>query len=262
MNLNLTGKTALVTASTTGLGLAAAQTLLAEGAHVVICSRHQDAVDNALAQLHQIAPHAAGTIADVTNPDDIHNLIDFTIKTYGQLDILITNAGGPAKGTFDTTPLPAWSHSIDLTLMSVVHLIHAALPHLRQSDAPAILAITSISAKQPIAGLMLSNVLRPAVIGLIKTLSQELGPEGIRANAILPGWTATDRVVEILTHRAEDNGSTYDTEVAKINATIPFGRMAQPEEFARVATFLVSPAASYITGTMIQVDGGSYAGLL
>jgi 3-oxoacyl-[acyl-carrier protein] reductase len=136
------------------------------------------------------------------------------------------------------------------------------LPHLRNSDAASILTVTSVSVKEPITGLLLSNVMRPGVVGMTKTLSQELGPENIRVNSILPGWTATDRVNELMDYRARTNDTTPEEEKGKITGGIPLGRMAQPEEFGNVAAFLVSPAASFVTGAMLQVDGGSYSGLL
>jgi 3-oxoacyl-[acyl-carrier protein] reductase len=141
--------------------------------------------------------------------------------------------------------------------MSAVRLIKAALPHLRQSDAGSILTITSVSVIKPIAGLLLSNVMRPAVAGLTRTLAQELASDNIRVNAILPGWTATDRVVHIFEDRAERNGTSVEAEQSGIVQTIPLARMAEPAEFGRVATFLVSPAASYVTGVLLPVDGGS-----
>ena len=146
---------------------------------------------------------------------------------------------------------------MDLTLLSTVNLIQAALPYLRASQHAAILTVTSYSAKQPIPNLMLSNSLRAAVIGLTKSLANELGPNGIRVNSIMPGWTRTERVVELMQARASQNNSTPDVEIAKQTADIPLRRMAEPPEFARVATFLCSPAASYIHGAMIPVDGGA-----
>jgi 3-oxoacyl-[acyl-carrier protein] reductase len=136
-------------------------------------------------------------------------------------------------------------------------LIKAALPHLRQSNAAAILTITSVSVLRPIAGLLLSNVMRPAVAGLTRSLAQELAPDNIRVNAILPGWTATDRVVHIFEDRVERNGTSIEAEQASIVQTIPLRRMAEPAEFGRVATLLVSPAASYVTGVLLPIDGGS-----
>ncbi len=265
MDLGLQGKKALVVAASKGLGFATAKQLVQEGAHVAICGRVQARVENAVQKLKEVRRQETavfGFVTDVTNSAQIQQLVQDSASTLGGLDILVTNAGGPPGGTFDSTPIEAWEQAFHLTLMSVTHLIKAALPYLRQSNAPSILTITSISVKQPIAGLFLSNAIRPAVVGLTKSLSQELGPEGIRINSILPGWTATERVEEIMAYRAAQNGTTAEIEAAKITSTIPMRRMGRPEEFGAVAAFLVSPAASYVTGAMLQVDGGSYTGLL
>lgn len=265
MDLGLNGLNALVVASTDGLGLAAARQLVQEGARVAICGRSAERLETALSELRTLSDDedkVVGWTADVTQPEDINRLIDNTVAALGGLDIVITNAGGPPTGSFEATAAETYEQALHLTLLSAVRVIKAALPHLRRSRSASILTITSISLKQPLAGLLMSNVFRPAVAGLTKTLSQELGPENIRVNSILPGWTATDRVVEIFEFRAEQNGTSVEAERGKVTANIPLGRMAQPEEFGRVAAFLVSPAASYMTGAMIPVDGGSYSGLL
>jgi 3-oxoacyl-[acyl-carrier protein] reductase len=263
MDLGLKDKVALVTGASSGLGFATALTLAQEGAKVVICGRSQERLDEAVAQIErETGIDILALACDVTKPDDIEQVVAFAAAQYGGLDILITNAGGPPGGTFDSLNLEQWDAAINLTLMSTARLIKAALPHLRQSQAASILTITSISVKKPISGLIMSNVIRPAVVGLTKTLSQELGPENIRVNSILPGWTATDRVNYLLDYRARQNGTDRETERSKITQNIPLGRMAIPAEFANVATFLVSPAASYVTGMMMQVDGGEYPGLL
>lgn len=265
MDLRLSGRAALVAAATAGLGYATAGQLAREGASVAICGRDPQRVRRAVERLRQLASdpeRVAGWAADVAAADDCTMLVDRAARHFGRLDILVTNAGGPPGGTFDSTQLEQYQAAMALTLMSAVRLIQAALPWLRQSDAACILTITSISLKQPIGGLLLSNIFRPAVAGLTKSLSQELGREGIRVNSILPGWTATERVNEIMAYRSQANGTTADAERGKIAAGIPLGRMGEPEEFGRVAAFLVSPAASYITGAMIPVDGGSYAGLI
>lgn len=265
MDLGLKDSCALVAASSKGLGFAAARELLREGARVMINGHDPINLDRAVATLRE----ELGTdvpvfahVADLTQVEAVDELVETAAAELGGLDILITNNGGPPGGTFETTDLDAWRRGLDLTLMSAVHLIRAALPYLAKSDAASILTVTSISVKQPIDGLHLSNVIRPAVVGLTKSLAQELGPQGIRANSILPGWTATERVDYLLGLKAEKAGTSPDAEAAKINATVPLGRMGEPAEFGRVAAFLVSPAASYVDGVMIQVDGGRYAGLL
>lgn len=264
MDLELTGKVALVTAASRGLGFAAAKALLLEGAQVVICGRNEERLATAVADLQMLAGSSAvaGQVADVTNKDEIRQLVAMTVETFGGLDILVTNAGGPPSGGFDAFEMATWQEAVNLTLMSAVDLIQEALPHLRNSQAGSILTITSISAKQPLPNLILSNVLRPAVLGLTKSLSQELGPDGIRVNSILPGWTATERVDELMAANAKRNGTTKAEEVAKITAAIPLGRIGKPEEFGHVAAFFSSPAASFVTGVMIQVDGGRTAGLI
>lgn len=263
MDLGLSDKVALVAASSRGLGFATARQLVREGTKVVICGRTEADVTEAVAQLQGLASGAAaGLVADVTVAGDIERMVDFTVEQFGGLDILVTNAGGPPGGKFEDVSTGQWEAAVELTLMSAVRLIKAALPYLRQSEAASILTITSVSVKEPIAGLLLSNAIRPGVVGLTKTLSQELAADGIRANSILPGWTRTERVDELLAYRAEANNSSVETEMEKITSGIPLGRMAQPEEFGNVAAFLVSPAAGYLTGAMLQVDGGSYSGLI
>lgn len=265
MDLGLRDKVAVIAASSRGLGFAAALELVNEGAKVVVTGRDNGRLNEAVHRLAEAAGSdsaVAGLAVDVTDPGGIHELVEFAVGGFGRLDIVMTNAGGPPGGVFTSLDTAAWEKGFNLTLMSAVNLIQAALPYLRQSDAASILTITSVSVKQPIAGLLLSNVMRPAVAGLTKTLSQELGREGIRVNSILPGWTATERVDEIMAYRTQQNQTTREAEIAKIANSVPLGRMGQPEEFGRVAAFLVSPAASYVNGVMLQVDGGSYAGLI
>lgn len=262
MDLGLAGKVALLAASSKGLGFATAEALAAEGARVVVNGRQQADVDSAVAKLRQAGGEAEGIVADVTDTSAAAQMVAAAVERFGGLDILITNAGGPPSGSFDATSLDAWQRAVELTLLSAVRLVKEALPHLRRSDAANILTITSISVKEPLPGLLLSNAIRPAVAGLTKTLSQELGGEGIRVNSILPGWTRTGRVDELMAYRAQTNNSSVEAEMGKTTARNPMQRMGEPEEFGRVAAFLVSPAASYVNGVMLQVDGGSYAGLL
>lgn len=264
MDLGLANKVALVTAASQGLGFATALELVREGAQVVICGRNEEKLEAAVAELRAAVeePVVVGQVADVSDPADVRQLVSMTVETFGRLDMLVTNAGGPPGGTFDSFEIEAWQKAVNLTLMSAIHLIKEALPHLRESGAGSILTITSTAAKQPIPALILSNVIRPAVLGLTKSLSQELGPANIRVNSILPGWTRTERVDNLLAFNSERNGTTPEQEAAKISDAIPLGRIGQPEEFGRAAAFLLSPAASYITGVMLQVDGGRTNGLL
>jgi 3-oxoacyl-[acyl-carrier protein] reductase len=199
---------------------------------------------------------------DVSLPDVPEKLVRQTVDAFGGLDILITNAGGPPAGTIDSLDEAAWQKGMDLCLMLHVRLIKSALPFLRTSDSPSVLTVTSFTVKQPLENLLLSNSIRTAVIGLTKSLSLELGKEGIRVNSILPGWTETERVTQLMTVRAEANHSTAEEETRKLAATIPLGRVGRPQEFANAVAFMVSPVASYITGVMLSVDGGLIKGIL
>ena len=189
-------------------------------------------------------------------------MIDATVERFGRLDILITNAGGPPPGQFlDLTP-EDWEIAMRLTLMSAVRLLYSAVPVMKKQGEGSVLAITSVTVKQPLPNLVLSNSLRLSIVGLIKTLADELASDGIRVNGICPGWTRTDRVDQLLQDRASRQLTTPEVEAAKIAIDIPLGRMGTPEEFARAAAFLVSPAASYITGVSLLVDGGMYRGMM
>lgn len=257
MDLGLNQKRALVLGASRGLGFATAQLLASEGARVAINSRNEEKLRVAAAQLGGVA-----IPADVTDSSAAGRVIAETVAQLGGLDILITNAGGPPAGAFESFDDAAWEKGIDLSFMSHVRMIRAALPHLRQSSTPSVLTITSYSVKQPIPNLVLSNAVRAATVGLTKTLALELGKEGIRFNSILPGWTETERVTDLMNARAKQNGTTAEIEMAKQLQDSALGRIGRPEEFARAAVFLASPAASYITGVMLTVDGGMYKGTL
>jgi 3-oxoacyl-[acyl-carrier protein] reductase len=248
MDLQLKDKIALVTGASRGLGFAAAKCLAEEGAHVAINAREPEKLALAAAELTRIG--------------NGEKLIAETSWRWGGLDILITNAGGPPPGAFESFDDAAWQKAVELSLMVHVRLIRAALPWLKQSKAPAVLTVTSYSVKQPIPNLVLSNAVRAATVGLTKSLALELGSAGIRFNSILPGWTETERVTQLMDARAKTNVTTVKEEIAKQAKESPLGRMGKPEEFGRAAAFLVSPAASYITGVMLNVDGGMYKGTM
>ena len=262
MDLKLDGKIALVTGSSRGLGFAVALELAREGAQVAINSRNAAEAASAAQRIH----HATGAkvlplTADVTAAGSADYLVAEAVQYFGGLDILITNAGGPPSGSFESFDDATWQHAIESSFLSHVRLIRAALPHLRKSTTPSVLTLTSYSVKQPIPNLVLSNSIRAATASLTKTLSLELGAQGIRFNSILPGWTETERVTELMKFRADSNGTTIAEEINRQARDIPLGRLAQPEEFARAAVFLVSPAASYINGVMLPVDGGAIRGV-
>lgn len=263
MDLKLKDKHAFITGSSRGLGYATALVLAREGCQVAINSREDARASAAAARISAETGGAAlGLAGDVTDPDVPGRLVNEAVRLMGGLDILITNAGGPPSGAFESFDEASWQKAIDLSFMSHVRLIKAALPHLRHSSAASVLTITSYSVKQPIQNLVLSNSIRSATVGLTKSLALELGRDGIRFNSILPGWTETERVTELMTFRARQNGTTVEEEIAKQSKDSPLGRMGTPEEFANAAVFLVSPAASYITGVMLTVDGGMYKGTL
>jgi 3-oxoacyl-[acyl-carrier protein] reductase len=263
MDLQLKGKRALVTGSSRGLGYATALTLAKEGCRLAVNSRDEAKISAAAQKIAvETGAKVIGLAGDVTDPEAPERIIGEAVQALGGLDILVTNAGGPPAGTFESFDDAAWQKAIDLSLMSHVHLIKAALPHLRQSKAASVLTVTSYSVKQPIQNLVLSNSIRAATVGLTKSLALELGRDGIRFNSILPAWTETERVAELMTFRAKQNGTTVEYEIDKQSKDSPLGRMGTPEEFANAAVFLVSPAASYITGVMLTVDGGMYKGTL
>lgn len=263
MDLQLAGKRALVTGASRGLGFALARVLADEGCDLAINSRNPESIAASAAQIAgESNSRVIPITGDVTTPDIPEYLVQKTVEEFGGLDLLVTNSGGPPSGKFENLDDNAWQAAFELNFLSHVRLIRAALPFLRDSASPSVLTVTSYSVKQPIPNLILSNSIRAATIGLTKSLALELGIEGIRFNSILPAWTETERVREIMTFRAEVNGTTIEAELAKQAKDSPFGRMGRPEEVANAATFLLSPVASYINGVMLHVDGGMYKGML
>ncbi len=262
MDLRLNGKRAFVAGASRGLGYALARGLAAEGCRVAINSRDPKRLDEAARDIRSdTASQVIPVPGDVAAPN-ADALLAQAAESLGGLDLLVTNAGGPPSGAFESFDEDAWHRAVELSFLSHVRLIRAALPWLRKSDSASVLTVTSVTVKQPIPNLVLSNSIRAATVGLTKTLALELASEGIRFNSILPGWTKTERVVELMQFRAAQNGTSVEEETRKQAQAIPLGRMATPEEFAAAAVFLLSPAASYITGVMLNVDGGLYRGTL
>ena len=262
MNLGIQNKVALVTAASRGLGRAVALELAQEGCKVVICSRSQEAAQQAADDIHrQTGAEVVAFAADVTDPKRIAELVAQTESRFGSLDILFANAGGPPPGQFAQFSDEQWQAAVNMNLLSVVRLCRAVLPVMQSRKWGRIVIDTSCSVKQPIDNLILSNSVRAAVTGLAKTLSGEVAKDNITVNCICPGYTLTERVDQIVTDRSSRGGIPWDQAAAAITNTIPLGRFATVAEFAAPAVFLMSERASYITGVSLTVDGGWTKGI-
>lgn len=257
MDLGLKDKVALVTAASKGLGRAAAREFAREGAQVVMCSR-SDALDKAAEAIRaETGAQVLAVRADLTRAEDIEALVEATLREFGRIDILFANSGGLKPGNFlNLTPMD-WEEAIQLVLMSTVRLCYAVIPQMLRQGGGSIVANQSYSVKQPIDNLILSNSIRMAVIGLMKSLANEFGPKGIRINTINPTWTMTERVEQLMADRAKRNGTSLEQEMARVAVEVPLGRMGTVEEYARTVVWLASPAASFIHGHALMFDGGA-----
>jgi 3-oxoacyl-[acyl-carrier protein] reductase len=262
MDLGLKGRSAAVAASSRGLGRATALALAREGCRVAVCGRDPKKIQ---ASADFIERETGGRVlavtADVSSRSDCERFIGETAGAFGRLDILVTNTGGPPAGNFEATEGAAWEKAYTGLLSNVVNLVRAAVPHMKQAKWGRILNIASLSVKQPIDNLILSNTFRPAIAGFSKSLSKELGPHGILVNTICPGYTRTDRLEELAESRAKQAGTSKDEFYGTLSKSVPLGRIAEVEEFASVAAFLCSERASYVSGVALAVDGGASFGL-
>lgn len=257
MDLGLRDRVALVAAASRGLGRAIAEELAAEGASLVICARGEDAL---AATRDAIVAGSGATVeavpADLSTREGIERVVRRADEAFGRVDVLVTNAGGPPAGPFEAHEWDAWQRAVDLTLRSAVELTRAVLPGMRARRWGRVINVTSITVKQPVDNLILSNSIRAAVTGFARTLATEVAAEGITVNNILPGYTRTDRVEQLADANARREGSTRDAMLERMAAQIPMRRLGEPREFAALAAFLASERASYITGQSIAVDGG------
>lgn len=261
MDFGITGQTAVVAAASKGLGRACAVALAQEGVNVAIFARDLNALNETAAAVRSAGAQALVIQADVTQTAQIQQVVDQAANQFGRLDILVCNAGGPPPGTFQDVNDEQWEQAFHLNLMSAVHLIRAALPHMRRQGGGRIINLVSSSVREPIEGLILSNSIRSAVIGLAKTLSQELGPDHITINNIITGRILTNRLRSLRERTAQQLGITVEEALKQSEKDVPLGRLGEPEELAALVAFLASRQGGYITGTSIPVDGGLLKGI-
>jgi len=263
MESGLRGKSALVTAGSKGIGKAVAEAFAEEGCNVAICSRTKsDLLETSKEIKEKYNVDPLWCVCDLNKSSDIESTFNATVKEYGTVDILVNNCGGPVPGYFAELEEKDWDHAYEQVLMSVVRFSKLALPEMMKREWGRIINITSISVKQPIENLMLSNSLRAGVTGFAKSLSTEVGKHNITVNNVAPGLTLTNRLYELAVLEAKVNNKSHEEVLADMAKRVPMHRLAGPEEIASVVLFLASKQASYVTGTTIQVDGGYTKGLL
>ena len=263
MDFGLKGKTALVAASSRGLGRAVADELAREGANLVICARTVGPLEEAGQTIHDLTEAEVVAVpANLTDPEDIDRLMETAEAEFGTVDILVTNTGGPPPGPFESHSVEAWSNAVEQNLNSVLNLTRAVLPGMKRTGWGRIINITSVAVKQPIDGLILSNAVRAAVTGFAKTLANEVASFGITVNNVMPGFTRTERLDELAANISETQKITVEEAFARWEGQSPMRRIGEPAEFAALVAFLASERASYITGTSIPVDGGFIQALL
>ena len=257
MDLGLRGRVALVAAASRGLGRAIAEELAVEGAKVVLCARDGDALERARTDIAaRASSDVHAVVADVSTQDGIDTVTAEALARFGQVDVLVTNAGGPPSGPFEAHGWDAWERAVQLTLRSAVEMTRLVLPGMKERRWGRIINVTSITVKQPVDSLMLSNSIRAAVTGFARTLATEVAAYGVTVNNILPGYTRTERVEQLNRASAEREGISVEEVQRRIESQIPMRRLGEPREFAALAAFLASERASYITGQSVAADGG------
>jgi 3-oxoacyl-[acyl-carrier protein] reductase len=257
LDFGIRDRVALVAASSKGLGRAIAEELAAEGVHLVMCARGEDALREAAAGIRERSGvKVVDVAADVSQQSGLDRVARAALEKFGRVDILVNNSGGPPSGPFETYTSEMWESATRLLLFSVVGLTRAVLPGMKERKWGRILNVTSIAVKQPIEGLMLSNSIRAAVTGFARSLANEVAPFNVTVNNLMPGYTRTDRMEQLGRAAADRSGIPIEQTFAKWEKEIPMGRLGEPREFAALAAFLASERASYITGSSIAVDGG------
>jgi 3-oxoacyl-[acyl-carrier protein] reductase len=263
MDLGLKDRVAVVAAASQGLGRAVAEELAREGCQVAICARSAKDLERTAAEIGKANGRKVFHQAlDVTDAEAVRGFVAAVEKKFGRVDICVTNAGGPPAKRFLDITIEEWRAAVELTLMSSVYFAREVLPRMQRNHWGRLITITSVSVRQPIDGLLLSNSIRAGVTGLAKTLANEFGPDGITVNNVCPGYTLTDRLDELAEKQARRAGVTREEIFKTWSSEIPIGRLARPEEFAALVAFLASERASSINGTSIAVDGGWVKGLL
>jgi 3-oxoacyl-[acyl-carrier protein] reductase len=262
METGLKGRVAIVAASSQGLGRATAEALAAEGCRLAMCSRKKEAVQAAADALTaKYKTEIFAEAVDVADPPAVHRFVEETAARFGGVDICVTNAGGPPAKGFLAVTLEEWHQAVELNFLSTVYFARAVIPHMQKKRWGRIITITSVTTKQPIADLVLSNAVRAAVVGLVRSLANEFGKDGILVNNVGPGFTATDRLKELAAARSKAGGKTEREIFDGWAADAPLKRVGEPRELADTIVWLASDRASYITGQTILVDGGLYKGL-
>lgn len=258
MDTDLHGRAAIVGGASRGIGRAIALALAREGCRVAMAARGREALAEAAEAIaRETGSQTFPVPCDLSRAEDVRRLVAEAVGAFGRLDIVVANTGGPPPGLFEELGEDAWQRAVDGTLLSVVRLVREALPHLKLSGSGRVVAIASVAVKQPLDYLVLSNSLRLGVVGLAKTLSRELARYNITVNAVCPGNIATERLMALLEERARRTGRSLEQVVAEEEARIPLGYLGEAEDVANLVLFLCSDKARYITGTTIQVDGGS-----